>query len=163
MMTLTMLRPWAIVYQSGVALNSPSVNAAPLISSPAASKDSAVLMLSRGLNLFTPQQRCSQLLPRSSRNPRSAGVSAKPLRTVGSYWPFAATLFDYIRRAMPFDAPQSLTADEVYAVSAYLLNRNGIVPADAVLDAATLAQIKMPNRDGFIDRDGRRSPRQVPR
>ena len=89
--------------------------------------------------------------------------TAKPLRTIGSYWPFATTLFDYIRRAMPFDAPQSLSADEVYALSAYLLNRNGIVPVDAVLDATMLAQIRMPNRDGFIDRDDWRSPPQKPR
>jgi hypothetical protein len=70
--------------------------------------------------------------------------------TVGSYWPYATTLFDYIRRAMPFDHPQSLTADEVYAVSGYVLHLNGIVGADAVLDARSLPAIRMPNRDGFI-------------
>jgi S-disulfanyl-L-cysteine oxidoreductase SoxD len=74
-----------------------------------------------------------------------------PVRTIGSYWPYATTLFDYVRRAMPITAPLSLTNDEVYAVSAYLLNLNGIVPADAVMNAQTLAQVKMPNRDGFID------------
>jgi cytochrome c len=76
-------------------------------------------------------------------------ASAKPNKTVGSYWPYATTLFDYIRRAMPFNAPQSLSNDEVYAVTAYILALNGIVPQDAVLDAQTLPQIKMPNRDGF--------------
>jgi len=74
----------------------------------------------------------------------------KPVKTVGSYWPYATTLFDYVRRAMPLDAPQSLTPDEVYAVSAYVLFLNGIVPQDATLDADTLAKIKMPNRDGFV-------------
>jgi len=76
-------------------------------------------------------------------------TAAKPLKTIGSFWPYAPTLFDYVRRAMPFDAPQSLSNDEVYAVSAYLLNLNGIVAADATLDAGSLAAIRMPNRDGF--------------
>ncbi|GAC1417778.1 MAG: hypothetical protein NVSMB5_08740 [Candidatus Velthaea sp.] len=73
-----------------------------------------------------------------------------PEKTVGSYWPYAPTLFDYIKRAMPFYAPQSLTDHEVYALTAYVLNLNDIVPKTAVLDASTLAAIKMPNRDGFI-------------
>ena len=75
--------------------------------------------------------------------------TANPVRTVGSYWPYAPTLFDYIRRAMPQNAPQSLSNDDVYAVSAYILNLNGLLPADATLDAKTLAAIKMPNRYGF--------------
>jgi S-disulfanyl-L-cysteine oxidoreductase SoxD len=74
----------------------------------------------------------------------------KPQKTVGSFWPYATTLFDFVRRAMPLNAPQSLTPDEVYAVSAYILFLNGIVPQDATLDAGTLAGIKMPNRDGFV-------------
>jgi S-disulfanyl-L-cysteine oxidoreductase SoxD len=77
-------------------------------------------------------------------------ASAKPVRTVGSYWPYAPTLFDYIRRAMPQNAPQSLSNEDVYAVSAYILNLNGLVPADTVLDARSLAAIKMPNRDAFV-------------
>lgn len=77
-------------------------------------------------------------------------ASAKPIRTVGSYWPYATTLFDYIRRAMPLNAPESLSNDDVYAVSAYVLNLNGIVPDNATLDAKSLAAIRMPNRDGFI-------------
>jgi len=76
-------------------------------------------------------------------------ATAKPVRTVGSYWPYAPTLFDYIRRAMPQNAPQSLSNDDVYAVSAYILSLNGIVPADVTLDARSLAAIRMPNRDGF--------------
>jgi len=73
-----------------------------------------------------------------------------PVRTVGSYWPYATTLFDYVRRAMPFPEPKSLTNDEVYAVSAYILSLNGIIAADDVLDARSLPNVKMPNRDGFI-------------
>jgi cytochrome c len=74
----------------------------------------------------------------------------KPVKTVGSYWPYATTLFDYVHRAMPLNAPQSLTPDEAYALSAYVLFLNGIVPQDATLNADTLAKIKMPNRDGFV-------------
>jgi len=77
-------------------------------------------------------------------------ATAKPVRTVGSYWPYATTLFDYVRRAMPIANPLSLTNDEVYAVSAYILYVNGIVAEDATMTATTLPQVKMPNRDGFI-------------
>src|SRR5271155_1402632 len=76
-------------------------------------------------------------------------ATPKPVRTVGSYWPYAPTLFDYIRRAMPQNAPQSLSNDDVYAVSAYILHLNGLLPADAVLDARALSTIKMPNRGMF--------------
>ncbi|HEV7801796.1 MAG TPA: cytochrome c [Burkholderiales bacterium] len=74
----------------------------------------------------------------------------KPVRTVGSYWPYATTLWDYTRRAMPVSAPMSLTNDEVYAVTAYVLHVNGIVGEDATMNAQTLPAVKMPNRDGFI-------------
>ena len=77
-------------------------------------------------------------------------ATAKPIRTVGSYWPYAPTLFDYIRRAMPQNAPQSLSNEDVYAVSAYILNLNGLRPADATLDANTLSTIRMPNRSMFV-------------
>jgi S-disulfanyl-L-cysteine oxidoreductase SoxD len=77
-------------------------------------------------------------------------ATAKPVKTVGSFWPYAPTLFDYIRRAMPQNAPQSLSNDEVYAVSAYILNLNGLLPADATLDAKSLPAIKMPNRGMFV-------------
>jgi S-disulfanyl-L-cysteine oxidoreductase SoxD len=75
---------------------------------------------------------------------------AKSERTVGSFWPYATTLYDYVRRAMPFDAPQSLTPDQVYAVCAYVLYLNKLVPQDAVLDAQTLPKIEMPNRSHFV-------------
>lgn len=70
--------------------------------------------------------------------------------TPGSMYPYAPILFDYIRRAMPMDRPQSLTVNEIYAVSAYLLNLNGLIPANAVMDANSLPKVQMPNRDGFI-------------
>jgi mono/diheme cytochrome c family protein len=82
-------------------------------------------------------------------------ASAKPVKTIGSYWPYASTVFDYIRRAMPFNAPGSLSDDEVYSVTAYLLYLNGIVDKDTTLDGTKLAQIKMPNRNGFIRPDPR--------
>jgi len=82
-------------------------------------------------------------------------ASKAPLRTVGSYWPYATTLFDYVRRAMPITNPLSLSDDEVYAVSAYVLALNGIVSEDATLNAQTLPLVKMPNRDGFVDRSGK--------
>jgi S-disulfanyl-L-cysteine oxidoreductase SoxD len=70
--------------------------------------------------------------------------------TVESYWPYATTLFDYVRRAMPFQAPGSLTADEIYAVSAYILAEGNVIDKAVVLDAATLVRVQMPNRDAFI-------------
>jgi mono/diheme cytochrome c family protein len=76
-------------------------------------------------------------------------ASGKPIQTVGSFWQYATTLWSYIRRAQPFDHPGSLTADQVYAVTAYLLHRNGIIGAQEVMDAKTLPRVQMPNRDGF--------------
>lgn len=75
---------------------------------------------------------------------------AQPVRTIGSYWPYATTVFDFINRAMPYDRPKLLKPDEVYAVTAYLLHLNGIVAADTVLDAKSLPAVKMPNRNGFV-------------
>jgi cytochrome c len=72
------------------------------------------------------------------------------VKTVGSYWPYATTLFDYIRRAMPFNESKSLTSDEVYAVSAHILQLNGVIGAEDAMDAQSLPKVKMPNRDGFI-------------
>ena len=74
----------------------------------------------------------------------------RQVRTIGSFWPYASTVFDYIRRAMPFQTPQSLTNDEVYALTAYLLALNGIIDEDEVMNARTLARVEMPNVDGFI-------------
>jgi cytochrome c len=73
-----------------------------------------------------------------------------PVKTVGSYWPYATTLFDYVRRAMPWDHPKSLTDQEVYAASAYILFLNGLIGQDDVMDAQSLPKVKMPNQGGFV-------------
>jgi len=80
----------------------------------------------------------------------SLAAGKTPVKTVGSYWPYATTLFDYIRRAMPFPESKSLSNDEIYAVSAYILHLNGIIGAADVLDAQSLPKVKMPNREGFV-------------
>ncbi len=74
----------------------------------------------------------------------------QPQKTVGSYWPYATTVFDYVRRAMPFQSPGSLSSDELYAVTAYLLFVNDIIAEDAMMSAKSLPQVKMPNRDNFV-------------
>ena len=76
--------------------------------------------------------------------------SNAPVKTVGSFWPYATTLFDYIHRAMPYQAPGSLSDDDTYAVAAYILQLNGILDADGQLDRQSLPKIRMPNRDGFV-------------
>lgn len=73
-----------------------------------------------------------------------------PVKTIESYWPYATTLFDYVKRAMPLYTPGSLSNDEVYAISAYILSEAKIVGPDATLDASTLPQVQMPNRNGFV-------------
>ena len=78
-------------------------------------------------------------------NPARKGPS-----TIGNYWPYATTVFDYVRRAMPFTAPESLTNDEVYQVVAWLLNQNKIIGDGDVMNAQTLPKVQMPNKDGFI-------------
>jgi mono/diheme cytochrome c family protein len=79
----------------------------------------------------------------------------RPELTVGSYWPFAPTLWDYINRAMPMPAPHTLSADDVYALTAYILNLNDIVQGDFVADRESLPKVKMPNRDSFLWTDPR--------
>jgi cytochrome c len=81
---------------------------------------------------------------------RGTLTTKNPVMTVESYWPYATTLFDYVRRAMPFQAPGSLTADEVYAVSAFILGEGNIIDKTMVLDAQSLPRMQMPNRDGFV-------------
>jgi S-disulfanyl-L-cysteine oxidoreductase SoxD len=85
----------------------------------------------------------------------------RPVKTVGSYWPYASTLFDYVRRAMPFHAPQSLSNDDVYSVSGYILHVNGLLPADAKVDGTVLRAVQMPNKDGFFvdNRPDAKNPR----
>jgi cytochrome c len=77
-------------------------------------------------------------------------TAPSPLKTVTSYWPYATTLFDYVSRAMPYDKPGTLTAGQVYAVSAYVLFLGGVVPENAVMDQNSLPKVQMPNRGGFV-------------
>jgi mono/diheme cytochrome c family protein len=84
----------------------------------------------------------------------------KIVRTIGNYWPYATTVFDYVRRAMPYTQPGSLTNDEVYALTAYLLAANKVIPMTSTLDAASLRTVKMPYVDRFV-RDDRRGGREV--
>lgn len=93
---------------------------------------------------------------------RGALTDPDPDQTVGNYWPYATTLFDFIRRAMPMDAPATLSDDETYAVSAYVLYLNRIVGLDDRLDARSLPRIRMPNRDGFIGIDAPLPPAPRP-
>ena len=81
---------------------------------------------------------------------RGTMTDPAPVRTVGSYWPYATTVFDYVRRAMPITQPWSLSNDEVYAVTAYLLALNGVIEDDDVMNAETLPRVEMPNRDNFV-------------
>lgn len=81
---------------------------------------------------------------------RDSLASGTPKKTIESYWPYASTVFDYVKRAMPFNAPGSLTDDEVYSVVAYILAEANIIDKTATLDATTLPQVEMPNKDGFI-------------
>ena len=94
------------------------------------------------------------------RYPKLAGgegtlTADRPEPTVGSYWPFAPTLWDYINRAMPIVSPHMLPADDIYALTAYVLNINNIVPADFIADRNSLPKVKMPNRDHFVWEDPR--------
>jgi mono/diheme cytochrome c family protein len=82
--------------------------------------------------------------------PLTLGIDTR--KTIGNFWPYATTLFDFTRRAMPWLAPRTLTNDEVYALTAYLLALNGIIGEDAVMSAETLPAVRMPNRDGFVSR-----------
>jgi mono/diheme cytochrome c family protein len=84
----------------------------------------------------------------------------KLTRTIGNYWPYATTVFDYVRRAMPHAEPGSLTNDEVYALTAWLLAANQVIPPSSTLDAASLRAVKMPYADRFV-RDDRRGGREV--
>jgi len=77
-------------------------------------------------------------------------ATPKPQKSVGSYWPYATTLWDYINRAMPFDHPSTLTPDEVYSATAYFLFLNGLVSENDVLDQTSLPKVQMPNRNGFV-------------
>ena len=77
-------------------------------------------------------------------------ATAHPVKTIGSYWPYATSVWDYIHRSMPYTEPGTLSADETYAVTAFLLFKNGIISHDEAMSQATLPKVRMPNRDGFI-------------
>jgi cytochrome c len=79
--------------------------------------------------------------------------SDNPEKTPGSYWPYASTLFDYVRRTMPFGNAQSLAADDVYAITAFLLHMSDVVPEGFVLSRDNFASLRLPNADGFVDDD----------
>lgn len=98
-------------------------------------------------------ERYPRLVGREPEEGFPFGRQLRYARTVGNYWPYATTLYDYIRRTMPPTAPGSLEAEEIYAVVAWLLAENRIVPADAVIDARMLPEVRMPARDRFVDDD----------
>jgi S-disulfanyl-L-cysteine oxidoreductase SoxD len=91
-----------------------------------------------------------RLVDRESGKNWDFATNPKLVKTVGNYWPYATTLYDYTNRAMPFMQPGTLTADETYSLVAYLLNLNKIVPDDAVMDRTTLPKVVMPSRDRFV-------------
>ena len=81
---------------------------------------------------------------------RGSLATEAPVKTVESFWPYTSTLFDYIKRAMPFNAPGTLSNDDIYAVSAYILAESNIVPKTAVMDPVSMPKVAMPNRNGFV-------------
>ena len=109
-----------------------------------------------GRDVFAAQcSRCHGPKAEGDVGPRLVGGqgtlrTARPLKTVGSFWPYATTLWDYVNRAMPFDQPGLLKPPDVYAVVAFILNLNGIIEDQQVMDATSLPKVKMPNRDGFV-------------
>jgi mono/diheme cytochrome c family protein len=99
-----------------------------------------------------------QLIGREPRDSFPFGRDRKVPKTIGNYWPYATTVFDYVRRTMPLSAPGSLKADEVYALTAYLLERNAVIPSGTVIDAKTLPAVRMPARDRFVVDDRKGGP-----
>jgi cytochrome c len=83
-------------------------------------------------------------------NPPLTGGERDPVKTIANYWPYATTIFDFIRRTMPWQQPRSLTNEEVYSLTAYILSLNKLIGENDTIDAKTLPKVKMPNRDGFI-------------
>lgn len=99
-----------------------------------------------------------QLIGAEPRDSFPFAHDAKIRKTIGNYWPYATTVYDYIHRAMPYPAPGSLKPDEVYSLVAYLLAENGVISRDAVMDATTLPKVKMPAHDHFVRDDRRGGP-----
>jgi len=112
-------------------------------------KEGAAIYAKKCVACHGPALEGSQLAPRLLGG-KGTISTLQPVRTIGSYWPFATTVWDYINRAMPPSQGGSLSANEVYALSAFLLYRNDIIQETAAMDAKTLPKVQMPNRDGFI-------------
>ena len=113
--------------------------------------------MAQGAPIFA--QKCAMCHGEAGKGGINAAlVGAPPIKsidatkTIANFWPYATTVFDYIRRAMPWTQPRSLTNDEVYALTAYILAMNKIIGEKDVMNAQTLPKVKMPNRDGFIPR-----------
>ena len=104
------------------------------------------------------QPAAPRIVGRDSGDGFAFGKDPKLVKTVGNYWPYATTVFDYVRRTMPLNAPGSLTNSEVYAVVAYVLAENQIVDKTAVMDSLTLPQVKMPAHDKFVPDDRKGGP-----
>ena len=100
------------------------------------------------------------LIGREPREGFPFATDLKAQRTIGNFWPYATTLFDYVRRAMPLANPGTLTNDDLYSVTAYLLAANDVLPAGAILDSASLVAVRMPARDRFV-RDDRKGGKEV--
>ena len=118
-------------------------------------KEGAKIFAQKCAACHGPTERGCQELPDWTAGPALVGGkgtlnTANPVRTIGSYWPFATTIWDYINRAMPRRQEGSLSADEVYALTAFLLYRNDIIQESDVIDAKSLPKVQMPNRNGFI-------------
>ena len=99
-----------------------------------------------------------RLVGREPREGFGFGQDPKLVKTVGNYWPYATTVFDYVRRTMPLSAPGSLTNSEVYAVVAFLLAENEVIEKAAVMDSVSLPMVKMPARDKFVEDDRKGGP-----
>ncbi len=112
----------------------------------------------RGEGTGTGAAAIPRLVGREPRAEFPFGQSLTHVKTIGNYWPHATTVYDYVRRAMPLDAPGSLTPDEVYALTAFLLAENEVIGRDAVMDARTLPQVRMPARDRFVRDDRGQRP-----
>jgi mono/diheme cytochrome c family protein len=154
------------------ATSAPVPNEAPGLGQPASSADVARVFwsifpdgenLPPGSGSAAEGERLYQLHCQACHGPEGTGqlsdplvggrgslATEAPIKTIGSYWPYATTVFSYIRRAMPYTAPMSLSNDDYYALTAYLLHINGIIDSDQIADAHTLPQVVMPNREGFV-------------
>lgn len=148
------------------AMESPQLGV-PVDAAAAAAQDFTILPDGRGLpegsgsamdGLVVYQKECALCHGQGGQdglNDRLVGGEGSlagdaPVKTIGSYWPYATTIFDYLRKAMPYHVPGSLDDDDVYGLTAYLLHENGIIGNDQVVDARSLPAVMMPNREGFV-------------